>query len=258
MTKKVNGQSQGEYVEYKTVGKTTSLSQSRDDMGMLLLDKEMPAENVPPPMKQGTTCKNDEWVQAGFGLDGNAQAPKCPRFARYKTVTSRAVYGLGVAGGSQYVFFAVPKDKKAKDTGLGCNGDSGGPLYCQVGGRWVYSGLMTSSIPHTSKNEKGEDVPDAAWVAPSKICENVTDAEENAKAACDNEKLSAEDRKKACDSLPAIQQPRRNACAEACKLAYAIGGYRISEVHDNIGYMKDYLPLPEKTKSGSKVQEYEN
>lgn len=177
---------------------TRSTSQSRPDIGLLQLETPVPEVNVIAPAS--LPCDKREFVQAGFGLTHLGKPGACVRTASYSRARPpRDLYEITVPLAMDSVFFGIPKAKKS----IGCNGDSGGPTFCKVKGRWSYAGIFLAIVA------KEED--DREWQSAQRICGN-------------------------------YEHPQRLAnCIRSCELSHGVAGYWARKIKSNLEEMDRVL-----------------
>jgi len=124
-----------------------SVSQSVNDVGLLLLEKEIPGATIFPlssSAKISSMQKNNsvKYRIIGWGIDQNKELPT---YLRTSIVTDQsAVVKKSVKWWRDDVWFAVGKFIKSEGVYSGiCSGDSGGPLLATLKGETVLAGVAS-------------------------------------------------------------------------------------------------------------------
>lgn len=196
-----------------------SLSQSRPDIAALRLSADVPKANVIPA---GAKCDDKEMTQAGWGLTDNAEPAKCVRFTSYTRGKPRILFGLSVSGGEKNLFYGIPREDVMPRVNMGCNGDSGGPIFCKSRGKWAYSGLLSAVTPKEAVEGKEDDPAIKAWVTEAKKCED-------------------------------LENPARHQdCVRLCRLSHGITGYELSEAKLTIDGILELLRESNREPQGKK------
>ena len=124
-----------------------SASQSVNDVGLLLLEKEIPGATVFPLSSASkiSSIQKNKSVQyriIGWGIDQNEELPT---YLRTSIVTDQsAVVKKFVKSWRNDVWFAVGKFIKSEGVYSGiCSGDSGGPLFATLNGETVIAGVAS-------------------------------------------------------------------------------------------------------------------
>lgn len=194
-TVSVYDSNQKTYKSVKVKAIKFSTSQAYDDLALLKLEKALPESAVASLAKRA--CDEPIFFQAGFGLTEMSEAARCVRHAEYKSMNPKQINGLTTPLAVDGTFLGVPQDDRMPRASIGCNGDSGGPVYCKVAGKWSLFGVFTAAIP------KSED--DQEWQKVRSKCERDLDDPE-----------------------------RLKNCMRSCQLSYGIVGFRVDKTQPQI------------------------
>lgn len=136
-------------IELERVQKWYSL-----DLAMIHFRSELAAEIPFPQTANGPCDPNSPYVIGGFGINDSRQNPRPLSTAIYELVPETLVNFKGF----EWLTFV-------KSQGKGCNGDSGGPIFCLRQKSWVLAGIASA----LAKREQIEELTRAEDLRPTQL-----------------------------------------------------------------------------------------